>query len=148
MIILDTNVVSEPLRPQPDAAVVSWLDRQSDQTLFITSVTRAEGLLGVAVLPGGRRRDELAAALDEVLGAFVGRTLPFDTAAADAYALIAATARAAGLALSVPDGYIAAIAAARGYAVATRDTAPFMAAGVKTINPWLDEREPRRSCPT
>ena len=137
MIVLDTNVVSEPLRASAAPAVIAWLDRQNIETLFLSTISFAELRYGVAALPEGRRKDGLRAALEErILALFGSRVLAFDTAAADAYAIIRAHARAAGRAIGASDGYIAATAAAHGFAVATRDTGPFEAAGVPVINPW------------
>ncbi|MGH7037572.1 MAG: type II toxin-antitoxin system VapC family toxin [Acetobacteraceae bacterium] len=137
MIVLDTNVVSEPLRAAASPAVIAWLDRQNIETLFLSTISLAELRYGVAALPEGRRKDGLRAALEERIFALFGpRVLAFDTAAADAYAVIRARARAAGKTIGAADGYIAATAAAHGFAVATRDTGPFEAAGVPVINPW------------
>jgi toxin FitB len=137
MIILDTNVVSEALRPQPDPVVQAWLDSQSAETLHLTSVTLAELLFGIRALQAGRRKKLLAAAADGLLALFAGRILAFDADAARHYAELAVRARAAGKGFPTPDGYIAAIAAARGFSVATRDAGPFDAAGVPVINPWI-----------
>jgi predicted nucleic acid-binding protein len=143
LIILDTNVVSEPIRETPSAAVEAWLDRQNFEHLFLTSVSVAELLVGVEILPAGRRRDALAVKIAEVIGLFgEARLLAFDVVAAQTYAICVARARAAGSVLSVADGQIAAIATARGFSVATRDVAPFQAAGVKVINPWDLAGEP------
>lgn len=137
MIILDTNVVSAPLRPAGEPAVLAWLDRQNIETLFLTTISLAELRYGVAALPDGRRKDGLGTALEKrIIALFGPRVLVFDAAAADAYAIIRARAKAAGQAIAAADGYIAAIAAARGFAVATRDTRPFEAAGVPVIDPW------------
>ena len=137
MIVLDTNVVSEPLRPAPAASVLAWLDRQHPHTLYLTAITTAELFEGVGRLPAGRRRDELSAAIERrVLPLFAGRVLPFDEAAAAAFAQITGRARAAGHAISMADACIAAIARSRNFAVATRDTAPFVAAGLDVIDPW------------
>lgn len=137
MIILDTNVVSEPLRAAAEPAVLTWLDRQAIETLFLTTISLAALRYGVAALPVGRRPDGLGAALDDrILALFGPRVLSFDIAAAEAYAVIRARAKAAGRAIGAADGYIAAIATAHGFTVATRDTAPFVAAGVPVINPW------------
>lgn len=137
MIILDTNVVSEPLRPAPDGAVIAWLDEQTPETLYLTAINLAELLEGVERLPGGKRKSRLAQALDEqMLPLFEGRILSFDQAAAEAFARVNARARKAGLTMGFADAQIAAIAAAHGFAVATRDVAPFEAAGIKTLNPW------------
>ena len=136
MIILDTNVVSEAMKPSADSAVTAWLDAQLADTLYLSAITLAELLFGISSLPTGRRKDLLNALLDDLLAAFEDRVLPFNNAAARAYADLAAKARAAGRGLPIPDGYIAAIAVAHGFAVATRDAAPFEAAGVTVINPW------------
>lgn len=136
MIVLDTNVVSEAMKPQPEAAVRAWLNEQAAQTLYLSSVTLAELLFGIAALPAGKRKNLLDRALTELLGLFPDRILPFDTGAARRYADLAVTARAGGRGFPTPDGYIAAIAASRGFIVASRDTAPYEAAGVAVINPW------------
>jgi predicted nucleic acid-binding protein len=137
MIILDTNVISEPLKPAGEPSVLSWLDQQSVETLFLTTISLAELRYGVAALPEGRRKDGLNAALEHrVIALFESRILAFDATAASAYAVIRARAKTAGKAIAAADGYIAAIAAAHGFAVATRDTTPFEAAGVPVINPW------------
>lgn len=138
MILLDTNVVSEPLRPTPEARVIEWVDAQPLETLFLSAVTVAALRAGVALLPSGKRRAGLQENLEKrVLPLFAGRVLPFDLACTPAYAELTAKARTGGVAVATADGYIAAIAAANGFVVATRDTAPFEAAGVTVINPWL-----------
>lgn len=137
MIVLDTNVFSEPLRPVPAPQVLAWLDRQSPATLYLTAINVAELMDGVARLPEGRRRTELEAALaTRVLPLFAGRVLPFDEVAAFSFARLQARARASGCAIGLADAQIAAIATSRGFAVATRDAAPFVAAGVDVIDPW------------
>jgi len=137
VIVLDTNVVSEPLRPAAEPAVLAWLDQQNIETLFLTTISLAELRYGVAALPDGRRKDGLRAAVESRIVALFGpRILSFDSDAADAYRLIRARAKAAGQAISASDGYIAATAVAHGFAVATRDTGPFEAAGLSVINPW------------
>lgn len=136
MIVLDTNVISEAMRPEPNSAVLRWLDAQVAETLYLTSVTIAELSFGIAALPAGRRKERLAAALEGVLALFAARILPFDAPAARRYGDLAAAARAAGKGFPTPDGYIAAIAAARGFAVATRDVSAFEAAGVGVVDPW------------
>ena len=139
MILLDTNVVSEPLRAAPDERVITWIDAQPLETLFLSAITVAELRAGVALLPAGKRRSGLQEGLEKrVLPLFAGRVLPFDLACTQAYAELLTKARAAGLAVATADGYIAAIAATNGFAVASRDTGPFEAAGVAVINPWLD----------
>lgn len=136
MILLDTNVISEAMKPEPDPAVREWLDDQAAETLYLSSVTIAELLFGIGALPMGKRKAKLAAALDGVLEIFVGRILPFDMGAARLYADLAVRARAAGRGFPTPDGYIAAIAAAHGLAVASRDSSDFAAAGLSVIDPW------------
>ena len=137
MIVLDTNVVSEAMKPSAHPAVLDWLNRQAAETLFLPSVTLAELLFGINAMPTGQRKDALADTLDRLLVELYGdRILPFDADAARCYAQLATKARAAGRGLPAPDGYIAAIASAKGFMVATRDTSHFEAAGVPTINPW------------
>ncbi|QEH37824.1 Toxin FitB [Aquisphaera giovannonii] len=136
MIVLDTNVVSEAMKPKPAAVVVDWLDEQAAETLYLSSVTIAELLFGIGSLPEGRRKQKLMTAVDGLLHLFDGRILQFDTDAARRYADLAVAARAAGKGFPTPDGYIAAIAVARGFLVATRDAIAFEAAGVAVINPW------------
>lgn len=136
MIVLDTNVVSEAMKPEPTPAVRDWLDAQAAETLYLSSVTVAELLFGIGALPDGRRKQMLATTLDGQLALFDGRILAFDTDAARHYADIAVAARNAGKGFPTPDGYIAAIATAHGFAVATRDASPFHAAGVPVIDPW------------
>lgn len=136
MIVLDTNVVSEAMKPESHPAVRAWLDAQAAETLYLSSVTLAELLFGIGALPDGRRKNALTQTLDGLLELFGERVLAFDTDAARHYAELAVTARSAGKSFPTPDGYIAAIATARGFAVATRDVSPFRAAGVNVINPW------------
>ena len=137
MILLDTNVVSEPLRPSPDTRVIGWIDAQALETLFLSAITVAELRAGVALLPAGKRRAGLQKSLERrVLPLFAGRVLSFDLGCTQAYAELLAKTRASGLAIAGADAYIAAIAAANGLAVASRNTGPFEAAGAAVINPW------------
>lgn len=136
MILLDTNVVSEAMTREPHPRVREWLDAQAAETLFLSSITVAELSFGVGALPRGKRKDKLAAALDDALDLFAARILAFDTEAARRYGDLAVKARAAGKGFPTPDGYIAAIAAAHGFAVASRDTSAFTAAGLTVIDPW------------
>jgi len=136
MIVLDTNVVSEAMRPEPSPLVRDWLNAQPIETLYTTAVTLAEIHFGLARLPSGRRKDLLARQFELISRIWQGRVLPFDADAARQYAVMAVAAQQSGHSLPTPDGYIAAIAAAHGYAVATRDVAPFAAAGLHVINPW------------
>jgi predicted nucleic acid-binding protein len=139
MIVLDTNVVSEAMKPEPNPSVRAWLNNQAAETLYLSSVSLAELLLGIGALPLGRRKDSLAQALDGLMRLFRDRVLPFDTDAARRYAELAVKAKAVGRGLPLPDGYIAAIAASRGFIVASRDTSPYEAAGVSVINPWTTQ---------
>ena len=137
MIILDTNIISEPLKPNANPAVQAWLDRQAAETLYLTATSLSELLVGVAILPKSKRKTGLDTALSELLANLFGsRILAFDQRAAVAYAPLVSRARSAGRYISVADGQIAAIASVHGFTVATRDTAPFVAAGVPIINPW------------
>ena len=140
MILLDTNVVSEAMKPEPAPTVRAWLDAQAAETLYLSSVTIAELMFGIGALPDGKRKDKLADALDGVMELFADRVLPFDSDAARHYANLAVKARAAGRGFPTPDGYIAAIAASTGFVVATRDTSAFDAAGMEVIDPWKAER--------
>lgn len=137
MIVLDTNVISEAMRDAADGRVVAWMDAQAIETLFITAITVAELRFGILALPPGKRREGLSERLDgRVLPVFAERILPFDLAASATYADLMATASREGQAIGREDGYIAAIARARGLSVATRDISPFQAAGVPVIDPW------------
>ena len=137
MIVLDTNVVSEAMKPEPDSAVRAWLNDQAAETLYLTSASLSELLVGIEILPNSKRKKGLAAALSELLVMlFGGRILAFDQRAAMAYAPLIARGRSRGQIISVADGQIAAIASVHGFSVATRDTAPFVGAGIPVINPW------------
>ena len=126
MIVLDTNVVSEAMKVQVAPQVRAWLDAQAAETLYLTSVTLAELRFGAMVMPPGRRKDTLTRGFDSLLGLFGNRVLPFDADAAHHYAAFAVTARTADRGFPTPDGYI----------VASRDTGPFQAGGLRVINPW------------
>ena len=106
MIVLDTNVVSEAMKPEPHPAVRAWLNAQTAPTLYLSSVTLAKLLFGIAALPAGKRKDMLAKALDGLLGLFRDRVLPFDTDAARRYAELAVMARSGGRGFPTPDGYM------------------------------------------
>ena len=136
MIVLDTNVISEAMKPEPHPAVRAWLNEQAAETLYLSSVTLAELLFGIATVPAGKRKNMLSRALDGLMELFGERVLPFDAQAARHYAELAVKARAGGRGFPTPDGYIAATAASRGFMVASRDTAPFEAGGLQVINPW------------
>ncbi len=137
MILVDTNVISEPFRSKPALQVVEWLDAQPLETLYLSVITIAELRFGVSRLPAGKRRNNLRERLEtRVLPAFAGRILPFDLAATQSYADLMSRAQGAGIAIGLADGFIAAIALSNSMAVATRDTAPFLAASVSVIDPW------------
>ena len=137
MILLDTNVISEPWKPAPDTAVLTWLDAQAIETLFISAISIAELRFGIASMPSGKRQTILHDRLEgEVLPIFDGRILPFNEGTSQFYADLMASGRTSGKAIGRADGYIAATAAENHLAVATRDTSPFEAAGLRVINPW------------
>ena len=137
MILLDTNVISEPQRQSPNTRVLDWIDAQALETLYLSAITVAELRAGIALMPAGKRRDGLHENLEKrLLPMFANRVLSFDMVCTKAYAELLAKARAAGLAIETADAFIAAVALANGFAVATRDTSPFEAAGLNVINPW------------
>jgi predicted nucleic acid-binding protein len=137
MILIDTNVVSELMRPVPAPRVLDWFAGREAASLFLSAVSEAELRAGAASLPAGRRRDGLVAAIDAMVAEdFGGRVLPFDSPAAKSYAVIAAARRAAGQPIAEADCQIAAIARAAGAAVATRNVADFRGCGVEVIDPW------------
>ena len=137
MILLDTNVISEPQRWEPNARVLEWIDAQALETLYLSTITVAELRAGIALMPAGKRRDSLQENLEKrLLPMFANRVLSFDMACTKAYAELLAKSRAAGLAVETADAFIAAVALANSFAVATRDTSPFEAAGLNVINPW------------
>ncbi len=137
MIVVDTNVISELWRLAPDSRVLAWMDAQAIETLHLSAVTVAELRYGIAAMPEGRRRTIYQERLvHDVLPAFAGRVLAFDLDAAKAYADLMASAKTQGRVIVKADGYIAATAMAHGLVVATRDTRPFEAGGLQTINPW------------
>lgn len=125
MILIDTNMISEPWKLTPDPRVLAWIDAQAIETLYLSAVTVAELRFGIAAMPAGKRRTTLHDRLEgDVLPLFEGRVLPFDLGASQAYAALIAQAKPAGKANGKVDGYIAATAAAHGLMVATRDTGP------------------------
>lgn len=137
MIVLDTNVLSEAMRPKPDASVARWLEAAPPASLFTTAISEAELLHGAGLLAAGRRRQALEQALRQLFASdFAGRVLAFDAAAAQAFAAIAVARRRAGRPIATLDAQIAAIARAHGAAVATRNLADFDGCGVEVINPW------------
>ena len=139
MILLDTNVISELMRTEPAQIVLNWFGQHDAADLFISAVTEAELRTGVAILPEGQRHDRLQLAIDAMIDQdFQARVLPFDSAAAKAYAEIAARRRAAGRPIAEADCQIAAIARAIDAPVATRNVKDFDGCGIDVINPWND----------
>ena len=136
MIVLDTNVLSEAMKPAPDAAVASWMIRERGSRLFTTAVSKAEIVYGITILPDGRRKRDLETAAQRILGLFAGRILPFDSAAAREFAMIVADRRQLGQPIETFDAQIAAITRAHGMSLATRDTQDFSSTGVQIIDPW------------
>lgn len=137
MIVIDTNVISEMWRADPNANVLAWMDAQAIETLYLSAVTVAELRYGLAMMPAGKRRSIYQGRLeDEVLPHFAGRVLAFDLDTSKSYAELMARAKAEGRAIAMADGYIAATAAAHGFIVATRDTSPYQSGGIEVINPW------------
>jgi hypothetical protein len=137
MILLDTNVISELMRAEPAQVVLDWFGQQDAAALFLSAITEAELRTGIAILPEGPRRDRLQIALEAMIAQdFQTRILPFDSAAARAYADIAAARRATGRLIAEADCQIAAIARAMGAPVATRNVRDFDGCGVTLINPW------------
>jgi predicted nucleic acid-binding protein len=139
MIVWDTNVVSELMRPEPSAQVVEWTDRQSVDEVFITAITVAELLYGIGRLPTGRRRNELFESFEGMVTEdFERRVLPFDGVAAVHYADIVVERERIGRPISMADAQIAAICRSHGAAVATRNVDDFADVGVDIVNPWTD----------
>ena len=137
IIILDTNVISEPMQPSPSATVLTWWARQQSSALFITSVTVAEILYGIELLPHGKRRASLLAGTERMFGkVLAGRILPFDEDAARAFPEIAFRRRMQGRPIADPDAQIAAIARSREATLATRNSADFEGCGIRLVNPW------------
>ncbi|MCM8738621.1 type II toxin-antitoxin system VapC family toxin [Azospirillum sp. A1-3] len=137
MFILDTNVLSELMRPAPSEAVLRWVAGHPAVSLFTTTVTQAEILFGLALLPEGRRRSDLLGAAEQMFAEdFADRVLPFDAAAAAAFAPIAAGRHQKGRPTGAFDAQIAAIAASRNAALATRNVADFLDCGLSIFNPW------------
>jgi len=137
MIVIDTNVVSEIVKPRPAQAVVEWFESQTPQDLYTTTITQAEVLYGIELMPKGRRRGELQEAMARIFSqTFEDRVLTFDEGSAYAFAMIAASQRTAGRTTSDLDLQIAAIALSRGATLASRNTKDFLGCGVELMNPW------------
>lgn len=137
-ILLDTNVLSELMRPRPAVAVLEWFERQQDVAFFVCAVTRAEILLGIALLPAGKRRDNLAASAEQMFAEdFAARSLAFDDACATEYAVLVAACAHQGRSVSTEDAQIASIALIHGLALATRNVKDFKGIdGLTVVNPW------------
>ncbi|MFF5075928.1 type II toxin-antitoxin system VapC family toxin [Actinoplanes sp. NPDC000266] len=138
MIVLDTNVVSELMRAAPDRAVLAWLQQTSGTGLYTTAVTVAEVRYGIARLPEGRRRETLHQAANEIFAAFPRQVLPFDLAAATAYADLVSDREKAAHPISGFDGQIAAICRSRAATLATRNTKDFTGTGISLVDPWQE----------
>ena len=141
MILLDTNVVSELMRPAPAGAVLAWFAAQEAHDLYLSAIGEAELRRGAAMLPAGKRRDQLIATIDAMIAEdFAGCILPFDSNAAQAFVLVFLERRAAGRPISFADCQIAATARAQGAAIATRNTADFAGCGIAVIDPWAHQQ--------
>ena len=139
MILLDTNVLSEQFRAKPDERVLTWLNEQPLETLYLSAMTVAEIRAGVSLMPNGKRKKLLSESVEKkLLPLFAGRVLPFDISCTRAYADVLATAKTVGSGIAAADAVIAATAHDGGFMVATRDTSPFEAAGLRVINPWIE----------
>ena len=140
-VLLDTNVLSELMRPRPDVAVVAWFQQRPDLKIFTSVITQAEILLGIALLPGGRRRIALAVAAEQMFKEeFAGRCLPFDHMAAAEYALLIAARKKIGKPISTEDAQIAAIAILHNLPLVTRNTKDFLLIeNLQLIDPWISK---------
>jgi len=138
VIVLDTNIVSEAMKPAPSEAVLLWLSSQEPFGIFVTAITQAEMLYGVEALASGKRKQGLMTVTDKLFGeeGFQGRILSFDHESAREFAKILAGCKAAGRPMSQFDAMIAAIARSHGATLATRNTADFEHCGIRLINPW------------
>jgi len=137
MILLDTNVISELMKTQPEPKVLAWLDQQADTDLYLSVISKAEIELGIAQLPDGKRKQSLAAAALEVLAAFEGRCLDYVCAASTDYVAIAEASKAAGRPMSIEDMLIAAIAQTNACVLVTRNVSDFdFLPGLEVVNPW------------
>jgi len=139
VIILDTNVLSEALSPAPSRTTMAWLAAQDRGAVFTTAITQAEVLYGIEILPAGKRRSSLSAAVKRIFrDEFPGRILAFDEEAAGVYPGIVAGRAAMGRPISQLDAMIASIAGSRGSAIATRNVRDFEHCGIEVVNPWFE----------
>lgn len=137
MIIIDTNVISEAMKPRPFQPVISWLNAQETTSLFLSAITVGEIEFGLCTMPSGKRRTSLQEKFESIVSeAFVNRILVFDESAARVYGQLMAERRKLGKPLSIPDGQIASTARIRGFAVATRNSRDFADSGIQVINPF------------
>lgn len=144
MIVLDTNVISELMKLKPSSRVFDWVSAQPSQALFTTAINQAEILVGLELLPAGKRRQQLGRSAGEMFEQkFAERVLPFDSSAARRFAQIAIARRKSGRPISQMGAQIAAIARSHGAAVATRNVADFLDCGIPVIDPWSVRGEPR-----
>jgi predicted nucleic acid-binding protein len=140
VIVLDTNVLSELMRPNPSIRVIAWMRQRPRPQMAVTSITEAEIFYGVELLPPGKRRNQFLSEAEAMFAEdFGGLPLPFDSEAARLYARIASARRAMGKPISVPDAQIAAIVLARKAVLATRNIMDFEACGIKLVNPWKEK---------
>jgi toxin FitB len=139
MILIDTNVVSEVMKPHPSAAVTGWLNARDSNTLYLSAVTIGEIEYGLRILPDGKKREQLRERFTRFVAlAFAQRILAFDETAARTYGDLMGLRKELGRPMSVPDGQIAAIARSKGYAVATRNTRDFEECGIELVDPFRD----------
>jgi toxin FitB len=139
MILLDTNVVSELMRPEASPVVLKWFSRQHAQEIYGSSINLAEIFYGIELLPGGKRRHELLAGAERMFTrVLAGRVFAFEDEAAHAFARIASARRKAGRPIAELDAQIAAIAHVHGATLATRNSADFEDCGIRLVNPWCD----------
>lgn len=142
MILIDTNVISELMRPEPSPVVLAWFGRQAATNLYLSAVVEAELRRGAAVLPVGKRRKRLIEVINAMISEdFAGRVLPFDSAAAVAFAAVFVDRLTAGRPISFPDCQIAATARTYGAVLATRNVADFAGCGIEVVDPWHPENE-------
>jgi toxin FitB len=136
VVILDTTILEEVLKPGPEMRIAAWLAAQPREDVYTTALTQAKVMLGVERLPPGKRRSELLAAIADIFAFFEKRVLPFDADAARAYPTIAINRQMMGRELPPERAMLAAIVRSRGATLATRSTAEFAGCGVRVVSPW------------